>query len=386
MTGDEPERDPLSPGRTSPRVLALSSALFVLPLFVFTSIFAQALHPGFGFWFVNAFVFVGAAFVLVRLSGRSPWPWTGTLPFRPGQAAFGFALGLANFLALVVPLQFAAQLIFPPDLVEQMDSARIFRDRSQVELVLLVGAVTLAAPFAEEFFFRGVLQNALHEARVRAVAAMLGVSLLFSALHFDPVGFTARTELGLLFGYLFWRTGSLWPAVFAHLANNLVSTVIFFVSQNAAPVEKTQTEGVMEIVTAAGIGWAFAGALIFAARRFPSLLARAEHPERQVAAPHARMYPTVAPWLVAALLSIALVGALEHRTIALNWFDIGHPLPTSVPEQTRDELTALRNRARTGEVPIESYRVEREAVIARHKPLPDGTPKVPDVPPPLPAP
>ena len=41
---------------------------------------------------------------------------------------------------------------------------------------------------------------------------MLVTAVIFSAFHFDPVGFVARVEFGVLFGALRLYTGSLWPA------------------------------------------------------------------------------------------------------------------------------------------------------------------------------
>jgi membrane protease YdiL (CAAX protease family) len=37
--------------------------------------------------------------------------------------------------------------------------------------------------------------------------------------------------LGLLFAYIVWRTGSLWPAIVGHTANNLVAVVALVSSQ-----------------------------------------------------------------------------------------------------------------------------------------------------------
>ena len=48
----------------------------------------------------------------------------------------------------------------------------------------------------------------------------------FAVLHGDPVGMIARVELGALFGLLVLWTGSLWPAIAAHAANNLIGAAL----------------------------------------------------------------------------------------------------------------------------------------------------------------
>ncbi len=378
------ESDLFHPSRTPPRTLGIVAALVVLPLFVLLGSLVQALHPGYGIWFSETFIFLGAAFVLVRLSGRGPWRWPGVGKLLPAQAGYGFLLGVVNFFAVIIPLQFVAQMLFPPEFAESFDSTRIFEGRSLVELVLIATGVTLAAPFAEEYFFRGVLQNAAHEAKARPWRAILGVAVLFSAFHFDPVGFAARVELGALFGWLFWRTGSLWPAVMAHAANNLITTVLFFALQGQTPPEEqTEAQGMMQVAVMAVVGLGIlALCLRVLPKRHPEVLTPTPVPAGELSLPPARAYPLVAPWLVAALLSGALLFAVERRTVALNWFDIGHPLPEAVTEDEREGLRALRRRAQSGEIPLDAYEVERQSLIERHGRRDEAPAPVPDAAPP----
>jgi hypothetical protein len=82
-----------------------------------------------------------------------------------------------------------------------------------------VGVVSLLPPLCEELAFRGGLQSAL--AGRRSPARAIGLSALaFAAFHLDPVRLPGVLLLGLGFGWLTWRTGSIWPAVLAHVVNN----------------------------------------------------------------------------------------------------------------------------------------------------------------------
>jgi membrane protease YdiL (CAAX protease family) len=42
---------------------------------------------------------------------------------------------------------------------------------------------------------------------------------------YSPQNLSALFCLGLLFAFIVWRTGSLWPAIVGHAANNLVAVV-----------------------------------------------------------------------------------------------------------------------------------------------------------------
>lgn len=88
---------------------------------------------------------------------------------------------------------------------------------------LLVGlTVALAPAFTEELFFRGLLQPAL-TTRLGPAAGIVLASLLFGAFHVDPPQAAGAAVLGLALGFVTYRTGSLWPAIAAHAANNALA-------------------------------------------------------------------------------------------------------------------------------------------------------------------
>ncbi|MFY0575972.1 CPBP family intramembrane glutamic endopeptidase [Cystobacter fuscus] len=149
----------------------------------------------------------------------------------------------------------------------------IFLGQSPVELVFIVAGLGIGAPLCEEFFFRGVFFRGLLARGGPPWRALFFSAALFSAFHLDRMGFVSRLELGLLFGWLLWRTGSLWPGILAHAANNLVSTVLFFSSRQleSAPTPSPGDEGRTVVLLALG-GCAVLLGLLSAARRFPGLL------------------------------------------------------------------------------------------------------------------
>ena len=84
-----------------------------------------------------------------------------------------------------------------------------------ISLALLGGL----APLVEELVFRGLLYGWL-ESRWGGGVAFVASSLAFAAAHVEPAHAFLVLPLGLLFGWLRWRTGSLWPSLVAHMANN----------------------------------------------------------------------------------------------------------------------------------------------------------------------
>ena len=86
-------------------------------------------------------------------------------------------------------------------------------------------AVVLVAPVVEEFIFRGLIMTRLARAMPGRLAAALSAAV-FGACHGHPVWFAYAFALGVVFGLMDLRLGSIWPSILAHMvfgpvANNL---------------------------------------------------------------------------------------------------------------------------------------------------------------------
>jgi membrane protease YdiL (CAAX protease family) len=81
--------------------------------------------------------------------------------------------------------------------------------------------VVYSAPLWEEIAFRGILQDSLQKT-LSASQAIIISGLLFSLIHIDFDQFIPLTLLGCIFGWMYHRSGSIFPSVIAHsLVNNL---------------------------------------------------------------------------------------------------------------------------------------------------------------------
>jgi len=91
-------------------------------------------------------------------------------------------------------------------------------------LPLVAAVVLVAAPIAEETFFRGFLFPTL---RVRwgIFWAALASGLLFGAFHFNLGLLIPFTVIGMLLAYAYAFSGSLWTSILGHLAFNTIGFV-----------------------------------------------------------------------------------------------------------------------------------------------------------------
>lgn len=89
--------------------------------------------------------------------------------------------------------------------------------------ILLIGGT---AGLCEEFLFRGVLQRSFESfGKVRAI---LLAAFLFSLTHLDFQKIFGTFVLGVLIGFLVYRTDSLYSGMFAHFTNNSFAVAVSY--------------------------------------------------------------------------------------------------------------------------------------------------------------
>ncbi|MGN0311529.1 MAG: lysostaphin resistance A-like protein [Lachnospiraceae bacterium] len=83
-------------------------------------------------------------------------------------------------------------------------------------------SVGLCAPILEELTFRGILFGNLRQAYGKWIG-IIGSALIFGAFHFNLVQFVYAALLGVVFAYIYDKTGALWSCILAHAAANVFS-------------------------------------------------------------------------------------------------------------------------------------------------------------------
>ncbi len=88
---------------------------------------------------------------------------------------------------------------------------------------VVLGAVVVAA-VAEEFLFRGFLQIAL-EKKGDVTRAVLLTSIAWTLIHQNPYWAIQIFIIGVLIGFVAWRTDSIWPPIIIHAIYNLIGVI-----------------------------------------------------------------------------------------------------------------------------------------------------------------
>jgi membrane protease YdiL (CAAX protease family) len=146
---------------------------------------------------------------------------------RPTPRQFGFrrfAAGALGWMLLALVAYYTLSLFYelivnpPSDELPQQFGA----ERSTVLAVFTGIFVIGVAPVIEEFFFRGFLYQALRT-RLGVLGGAVVSGLIFGVIHFKFEYLVPLAILGIALALLFQKTGSLWPCILAHAANNAIA-------------------------------------------------------------------------------------------------------------------------------------------------------------------
>jgi membrane protease YdiL (CAAX protease family) len=306
------EPQPPDPASAPPAAHAPGGAAFALLLAALlpAGIAAQVAQPLAGLLWTELFVFLLPAVIVAAGSGLDARSWL-RLRAAPRRAlAAAVPVGLAGWL--LGSAAFAAvRALAPASLVERYDLSRLFEGPATEQAGFALAAA-IVAPLCEEVAFRGHLASALH-ARHRPAAAIAVSALLFGLLHLDPLRAPSLVLLGAIYGWLAWRTGSIWPAVIAHATNNgLAAGLALWVGGDATePSEPTLAMALAGMAFGA-VAVLAASALFRAASRPPPLPgspcpgAPTPQPFRLAGVPRSLLLVAAAGW---AALAAILLGA-----------------------------------------------------------------------------
>ena len=120
------------------------------------------------------------------------------------------------------------QSFFPaPEYIVDLNA--LLRPETFLGFVLLFIAVAIIAPIGEELLFRGFFQQVLEKHWKDVTRAILMTALIFSMIHMNPYWFAQIYILGIILGFIAWKTKSVLPALILHGMNNAMAMLFAFV-------------------------------------------------------------------------------------------------------------------------------------------------------------
>ncbi|MDD4857318.1 MAG: type II CAAX endopeptidase family protein [Candidatus Krumholzibacteria bacterium] len=162
---------------------------------------------------------------LFLLSRRSPLGFAREFSLRRLDVATT-ALVIPVAAAAILPVEALSgffERMWAPD-ADYTSFILSIKPKGPASFFFIALGVVAAAAVAEELLFRGFIQR-IFQRNMSGPLAVVLAGLIFALSHFNPPALLGIAALGILYGYIFYRTGNLWYSILAHAIYNLVTLV-----------------------------------------------------------------------------------------------------------------------------------------------------------------
>ena len=150
-----------------------------------------------------------------------------SLPVMGNTILFG-----SGILILSDELDRLIQVFIPaPDYI--LDMSTLMQPETITGFIMFIIAVVVIAPVGEEILFRGFLQQFLEQHWKDVTRAVLITSLFFAMIHLNPYWMVQIYFLGIILGFLAWRTQSVIPSLILHGLNNSMAMILSFSNEES---------------------------------------------------------------------------------------------------------------------------------------------------------
>ena len=92
--------------------------------------------------------------------------------------------------------------------------------------------ICILAPLVEELVFRGAILRALLQGCQSHWVAIVISALIFAFVHFNPIQMPHAFLMGLLLGWMYYRTHSVIPGILVHWVNNTMAYIAYNMGYN----------------------------------------------------------------------------------------------------------------------------------------------------------
>ena len=111
------------------------------------------------------------------------------------------------------------------------------------DLLINLFAVALIPAIVEELYLRGALQKTLLAWSGKPIVAIVVTAIIFSAFHFSYFGFLSRMVLGIVLGFIFEYSRTIWLPIILHFINNGIAIItLYTVRGNQQKMNKVMDE------------------------------------------------------------------------------------------------------------------------------------------------
>lgn len=142
--------------------------------------------------------------------------------------------GALSTLNKILPIsEYWAAKFKAMELAREAQEAALININSFSRFIISLFVIAFLPALFEETFFRGGMQNLLSRWFKGPWAAIIFTSIIFSLIHLSFYGFLVRFALGMVLGFIFYYSRSLWLNILFHfLFNGIQVTMLYIMTMN----------------------------------------------------------------------------------------------------------------------------------------------------------
>lgn len=171
--------------------------------------------------------FSGAAFILCRMVKELPTS-------RRIYTSFKLDIKIVYIVLAIIAVNFTLAYLnnvmissLSPTFASSLETSSDMEGKPLSEVsvffVLSIISTAIVPAICEEYLFRGaILTNLLPYGKTTAI---LGSAILFGLMHQNPFQLLYTTLMGVVIGYVYVKTKSIWACMIIHFANNLITVL-----------------------------------------------------------------------------------------------------------------------------------------------------------------
>lgn len=193
-------------------------------------------------------MFIVPAFVFARIVNKKPVKHMGLkTKFSVSQVGLVVAMVFAGFylsgalaeLTNLIPIPAKAKAMFEKMEKAYVDQVMVIANMKTFgEYLFSLIVIGLAPAIFEELIFRGAMQQLMVKWTRSAWVGIIITSIIFSAIHFSYYGFLSRLFLGIMLGFMFYYSKSIWLSILAHFLNNGFAVTMMYVLSKQGKLSK----------------------------------------------------------------------------------------------------------------------------------------------------
>ncbi len=184
----------------------------------------------------HLFVFLAPTLLFLLLFEKHNWREYLYIHLKPRPLSIALGIVLLMIAYPFVQKSFEWNNLLPlPEILLQMESGaneaikNLLEMDNFVEFLLSLIVISIMPGITEELLFRGVIQNEAYRWFKSPHLAIWVTAFIFSAIHFQFLGFLPRLLLGAILGYAYYFSKNLWVPILIHAFNNGLPIVSLYI-------------------------------------------------------------------------------------------------------------------------------------------------------------